>query len=367
MILGGHGITAWGETQRGGEANSLEIIAAAQEYLDENGVAEPFGAVVPGYEPLPEAERRAKAAAIFPTIRGLASTDRAAGRALHRQRRRCWTSSPGRSSRRWPSWARPARTTSCAPRSSRWWWTCPATASVEEIIARLQELHAAYRADYRAYYDAARHPGLAADARRRPGDRAGARRRHVLLRQRQADRPGGGRVLRQRDQRDARRRVGVDLRPDPGVGEVPHRVLGAGGGQARPDAQAQAARHPGRAGDRRRVGHRQGDRRSGSPPRAPAWWSPTWTPRRPPRSRREIGEPRRGDRGRARTSPTRTPSPPPLDAAVLAFGGVDLVVNNAGLSISKPLLETTVARLGPAARRDGQGLVPGLPRGGARR
>jgi NAD(P)-dependent dehydrogenase (short-subunit alcohol dehydrogenase family) len=31
-----------------------------------------------------------------------------------------------------------------------------------------------------------------------------------------------------------------------------------------------------------------------------------------------------------------------LEQAVLAFGGVDLVVNNAGLSISKPLLETTV-------------------------
>ena len=30
-----------------------------------------------------------------------------------------------------------------------------------------------------------------------------------------------------------------------------------------------------------------------------------------------------------------------MDATVLAFGGVDLVVNNAGLSISKPLLETT--------------------------
>jgi NAD(P)-dependent dehydrogenase (short-subunit alcohol dehydrogenase family) len=30
-----------------------------------------------------------------------------------------------------------------------------------------------------------------------------------------------------------------------------------------------------------------------------------------------------------------------FQAAVLAFGGVDLVVNNAGLSISKPLLETT--------------------------
>jgi rhamnulose-1-phosphate aldolase/alcohol dehydrogenase len=32
-----------------------------------------------------------------------------------------------------------------------------------------------------------------------------------------------------------------------------------------------------------------------------------------------------------------------IDAAVLAFGGVDLVVNNAGLSISKPLAETTEA------------------------
>jgi NAD(P)-dependent dehydrogenase (short-subunit alcohol dehydrogenase family) len=32
-----------------------------------------------------------------------------------------------------------------------------------------------------------------------------------------------------------------------------------------------------------------------------------------------------------------------LRAAVLAFGGVDLVVNNAGLSVSKPLLETTEA------------------------
>ena len=51
--------------------------------------------------------------------------------------------------------------------------------------------------------------------------------------------------------------------------------------------------------------------------------------------------------------------------AVLAFGGVDLVVNNAGLSISKPLLETTAARLGPPARRHGPRLVPRLARGGA--
>jgi NAD(P)-dependent dehydrogenase (short-subunit alcohol dehydrogenase family) len=30
-----------------------------------------------------------------------------------------------------------------------------------------------------------------------------------------------------------------------------------------------------------------------------------------------------------------------IDATLLAFGGIDLVVNNAGLSLSKPLLETT--------------------------
>ncbi len=35
-------------------------------------------------------------------------------------------------------------------------------------------------------------------------------------------------------------------------------------------------------------------------------------------------------------------------AALLAFGGVDLVVNNAGISISKPLLETS-ARTGTSS------------------
>ena len=66
--------------------------------------------------------------------------------------------------------------------------------------------------DYQAYYDRHADAGLAGDPRRRPADRAGARRRHVQLRQGQADRPGRRRVLRQRDQRDARRRGAVDLR-----------------------------------------------------------------------------------------------------------------------------------------------------------
>src|SRR5579875_3879391 len=74
-ILGGHGITAWGDTSPECEANSLRIIHTAQAFLAEHGRAEPFGAVIPGYEPLPEPERRARASALAPVIRGLASTD----------------------------------------------------------------------------------------------------------------------------------------------------------------------------------------------------------------------------------------------------------------------------------------------------
>ena len=129
------------------------------------------------------------------------------------------------------------------------------------------------------------------------------------------------------------------LRPDRRSREVPDRVLGAGGSQAGPDAQAQAARHPHRPGHRRGVGHRQGHRH---PPRR----------RRRLRRHRRPGPRRRRPprrRSAAPTSPSaiqadvtdEAPVVAAVDAALLAFGGLDLVVNNAGLSLSKPLLETT--------------------------
>ena len=57
VILGGHGITAWGDTSEECEAHSLEIIATAQQFIDEHGTAEPFG---PGSvrARCPTAERR---------------------------------------------------------------------------------------------------------------------------------------------------------------------------------------------------------------------------------------------------------------------------------------------------------------------
>src|SRR6195952_755706 len=53
-ILGGHGITAWGDSSDEAEANSLWIIETAQTYIDANGRPDPFGGVVEGFEALPE-------------------------------------------------------------------------------------------------------------------------------------------------------------------------------------------------------------------------------------------------------------------------------------------------------------------------
>jgi rhamnulose-1-phosphate aldolase/alcohol dehydrogenase len=152
VILGGHGITAWGATSEECEANSLAIIAAAQSYLDAHGGAEPFGPVIPGYGPLPEAERRARAAALAPVLRGLASTDRP--QVGH------FTDSPAvldfTARQKHPALA--ALGTSCPDHFLRtkvrpMVADLPPSAPLDEVIARLVELHVAYRKDYRAYYD----------------------------------------------------------------------------------------------------------------------------------------------------------------------------------------------------------------------
>ncbi|MFL6065949.1 MAG: bifunctional aldolase/short-chain dehydrogenase [Friedmanniella sp.] len=151
-ILGGHGITAWGATSEESEANSLWIIDTAAAYLAEHSRPEPFGPALEGYGALPEAERRAKAAALAPTLRSLASHDRAVvghytdsdvvldflASAEHPRLAALGTSCPDHFLR-----------TKVKPLVL----DLPADASVEDSIARLTELHEAYRADYQAYYD----------------------------------------------------------------------------------------------------------------------------------------------------------------------------------------------------------------------
>ncbi|MCI0141850.1 bifunctional aldolase/short-chain dehydrogenase [Arthrobacter bambusae] len=151
-ILGGHGITAWGETSGEAEANSLWIIEQAEGYIARNGKAEPFGAKLPGYAALPEAERRAKAAALAPAIRGLASADKPqVGHFSDDPRVLEFLEGAGH-----PRLG--ALGTSCPDHFLRTKvkplvLDLPADAGIEESIARLKELHAAYREDYQAYYD----------------------------------------------------------------------------------------------------------------------------------------------------------------------------------------------------------------------
>ena len=156
VILGGHGITAWGQTSDECEARSLEIIAAAQKFIDERGAPRPFGHMV--VEPLPETERRARAAALAPVIRGLASTDKP--QLGHFTDSAAVLEFVG--SQRLPALA--ALGTSCPDHFLRtkvrpMVLDLPPSAPIEDVIARLRELHAAYREEYRAYYERYATPG----------------------------------------------------------------------------------------------------------------------------------------------------------------------------------------------------------------
>ena len=151
-ILGGHGITGWADSSDACEANSREIIETAAAYIVEHGRADPFGAVIPGYAALPETERHARAAALLPVLRGLASTDRPMvghytdseavldflGRSEHPRLAALGTSCPDHFLR-----------TKVAPLVL----DLAPTAGLDETVARLHELHDAYRTAYAAYYE----------------------------------------------------------------------------------------------------------------------------------------------------------------------------------------------------------------------
>jgi rhamnulose-1-phosphate aldolase/alcohol dehydrogenase len=157
-ILGGHGITAWGDTSDEAEERSLGIIRRAEAFIEARTAAlaadgtHAFGAVRPGYEPLPDAERRARAAALAPVIRGIASAD--APQVGHftdsdvvldflaRERllplAGLGTSCPDHFLR-----------TKVKPLVV----DVPTSATVEETVTALRAAHEAYRADYAAYYE----------------------------------------------------------------------------------------------------------------------------------------------------------------------------------------------------------------------
>jgi rhamnulose-1-phosphate aldolase/alcohol dehydrogenase len=340
VILGGHGITAWGVTSDEAERNSLEIIAAAADYIEQRGKTDPFGAVVPALEALPEQDRRARAAALAPVIRGLASTDRPqvghftdsevvldfVARERHPELAALGTSCPDHFLR-----------TKVRPMVL----DLPPTAPLEDTVARLKELHGAYRDDYRAYYeryaDADTPPMRGADpaivlvpgvgmfsfgANKQTARVAGEFYVNAINVMRGAEAVSTYAPI------DEREKFRIEYwaleeaklarlpRPKPLATRVAF-VTGAGSGIGRAIALRLAAE-----GACVVVADRDADSA-----RTVA---------------QEIGGPDVAVAVTADVTDAEAVAAA-LREASLAFGGVDLVVNNAGLSISKPLLETTEA------------------------
>ncbi|MEO3841285.1 bifunctional aldolase/short-chain dehydrogenase [Streptomyces sp. B22F1] len=340
VVLGGHGITAWGADSAECERNSLEIIRTAERFLAEQGRPEPFGPLLEGYGPLPEAERRARAAVLAPVVRGLASADRPQvghftdgeavldflAREAHPRLAALGTSCPDHFLR-----------TKVRPLVL----DLPPDAPAAEAVARLRELHAAYREDYRAYYE--RHAAPDSPAMR------GADPAIVLV-------PGVGMFSFGKDKQTARvagefyvNAINVmrgaeavstyapiaeaekfrieyweleeaKLRRMPPPKPLATRVAlvtGAGSGIGRAIARRLAAEGACVVvADRDAAGAEAVAAELGGPDKAVA--VPV-----------DVTE--------------EEQIAAAFRAAVLAFGGVDLVVNNAGISVSKPLAETTAA------------------------
>lgn len=338
VVLGGHGITAWGATAEECESNALWIIRTAEEFLAGHGKEDPFGAPLPGWEPLPQDERRARAAALAPVLRAVASQDRPQvghftdsapvldflAHAEHPRLAALGTSCPDHFLR-----------TKVRPLVL----DLPPTVPLEEAVARLEELHAAYRAEYQAYYD--RHAAPDSPAIR------GADPAVVLV-------PGVGMFSYGKDKQTARvagefyvnainvmrgaeavstyapipesEKFRIEYwaleeaklqrmpKPKPLAGRIAL-VTGAGSGIGKAIAHRLSAEGACVVvADLNADGAQAVAAELGGPDKA-------------------VAVPVDVTREEQITAA--------FDEALLAFGGVDLVVNNAGISISKPLLETT--------------------------
>ncbi|MFF3782321.1 bifunctional aldolase/short-chain dehydrogenase [Streptomyces sp. NPDC001933] len=340
VILGGHGITAWGETSEECERNALWMIRTAETFLQEHGGAEPFGPEWAGRAPLPEERRRERAAALAPLIRGLASSDRPQvghftdtepvldflARTEHPRLAALGTSCPDHFLR-----------TKVKPLVL----DLPSDAPLDEAAARLKELHGEYREAYRSYYE--RHASPGSPAMR------GADPAIVLV-------PGVGMFSFGKDKQTARV-----------AGEFYLNAINVMRG-----AEAVSSYAPIEESEKFRIEY---------------WELEEAKLRRMPKAKplatrvalvtgagsgigkaiahrlvaegacvvvadidsanaasvaQELGGP---DRAAAVTADVTSEEQitDAFRAAALAFGGVDLVVNNAGISISKPLLETTAA------------------------
>jgi len=152
VMLGGHGITAWGATSDDAEANSLWIIETVRSYIETHGAAHPFGEDVAERQPLSPAQRRKKAVALAPFLRAIASRDqRMIGHFSDSQAVLEFLGST--------KLFRLAQLgTSCPDHFLRTKvkplvLDLPSDAAIDQCVERIGRLHDQYRADYLAYYE----------------------------------------------------------------------------------------------------------------------------------------------------------------------------------------------------------------------
>ncbi len=340
VILGGHGITAWGATSEEAEANSMWIIRTAQAYLDEHGAAEPFGPAVAERRALTLAERRAKAAALAPHLRAVASQDHPmvghfndadvvlefmAGAKLH-DLAALGTSCPDHFLR-----------TKVRPLVL----DLPAAATIDDCVARLAELHEAYRAGYRTYYE--RFATTDSPPMR------GADPAIILV-------PGVGMFSYGKDKQTARvagefyvnainvMRGAESVSTYAPISErekfrIEYWALEEAKLQRLPKPRSHAGRIALVTGAASGIGKAIAARLAAE---GACVVIADLDLAKAQAAAAEIGN---GDVAVGVQGDVSDPAQvgAAIDAAMLAFGGIDLVVNNAGLSISKPLLDTTEA------------------------
>jgi rhamnulose-1-phosphate aldolase/alcohol dehydrogenase len=338
-VLGGHGITAWGTTSAECESRSLQIIRTAEKFLEERGSKEPFGRVVEKFRALDDLARRSRAASLFPLLRGLASTD-------HRQVGHFNDSEvvlDFLSRERLNELA--ARGTSCPDHFLRtkirpMVIDLSPEATLDDIEVRARELHDQYRREYREYYE--RYAGPTSPAMR------GADPAIILV-------PGVGMFSFGRDKQTARvagefyvnainvMRGAESVSTYAPISEeekfrIEYWELEEQKLQRLPAPKPLATRIAFVTGAGSGIGAATARRLS-------AEGACVVLADRDMNAAKHVAEEIGGtDRAVAVSVDVADASAvtAAMDEAVLAFGGVDLVVNNAGLSISKSLLDTTI-------------------------